>query len=90
MVSPWMENGNIISYTRKYPEANRLRLVSHQVICQREFNSHRLAVDRRSKWFEVPSPYEFGARGHSGGMSLLSQLLIVTLLKTSIVKYPNR
>ena len=28
MVSPWMENGNILNYTRKYPEVNRLRLVS--------------------------------------------------------------
>ena len=28
MVSPWMENGNVLSYTRKNPEANRLRLVS--------------------------------------------------------------
>jgi len=28
MVSPWMENGNILNYTRKYPEINRLRLVS--------------------------------------------------------------
>lgn len=28
MVSPWMENGNILNYTRKAPEANRLRLVS--------------------------------------------------------------
>ena len=28
MVSPWMENGNILSYTRKTPEANRVRLVS--------------------------------------------------------------
>ena len=28
MVSPWMENGNVLSYTRKNPEANRLGLVS--------------------------------------------------------------
>ena len=28
MVHPWMENGNVLSYTRKNPEANRLRLVS--------------------------------------------------------------
>ena len=28
MVSPWMDSGNIIGYSRKNPEANRLRLVS--------------------------------------------------------------
>ena len=28
MIHPWMENGNILSYTRKNPEANRLRLAS--------------------------------------------------------------
>ena len=28
MVSPWMENGNVLSYTGENPEANRLRLVS--------------------------------------------------------------
>ncbi|KAF9781132.1 kinase-like domain-containing protein [Thelephora terrestris] len=27
MVSPWMENGNVLSYTRRNPEANRLRLL---------------------------------------------------------------
>lgn len=27
MVSPWMENGNVLSYTRKNPDANRLRLL---------------------------------------------------------------
>lgn len=28
VVSPWMENGNILDYTRKYPEVNRMSLVS--------------------------------------------------------------
>jgi len=28
MVSPWMENGNVLSYTRKNPEADRVRVVS--------------------------------------------------------------
>ena len=28
LVSPWMENGNVLSYTRKHPEVNRLQLVS--------------------------------------------------------------
>ena len=28
LVSPWMEHGNILSYTRKHPEANKLQLVS--------------------------------------------------------------
>ena len=28
LVSPRMENGNVLSYTRKHPEANRLHLVS--------------------------------------------------------------
>lgn len=27
MVSPWMENGNIVRFTRKNPDFNRLRLV---------------------------------------------------------------
>lgn len=27
MVSPWLENGNIISFTRKNPEVHRLWLV---------------------------------------------------------------
>lgn len=28
VVSPWMENGNILEYTRKHPEVNRMSLVS--------------------------------------------------------------
>ena len=33
MVSPWMENGNIVQFTGKNPEVNRLRLVrrDHQI-----------------------------------------------------------
>ena len=27
MVTPWLENGNIIGFTRKNPEVNRLSLV---------------------------------------------------------------
>ena len=27
MVSPWSKEGNIVSFTRKNPEVNRLRLV---------------------------------------------------------------
>ena len=27
MVTPWSENGNIVGFTRKHPEVNRLRLV---------------------------------------------------------------
>lgn len=29
MVSPWLENGNIVHFTRKNPEANRLYLVRY-------------------------------------------------------------
>ena len=29
MVSPWLENGNIVQFTRKNPEVNRLRLVRY-------------------------------------------------------------
>ena len=46
MVSPWVENGNVLSYTRKNPEANRLELVS--LIDQWinvEFDDRSLAVD---------------------------------------------
>ena len=27
MVSPWLENGNIVGFTRRNPEVNRLQLV---------------------------------------------------------------
>ena len=70
MVSPWMENGNVLSYTRKSPEANRLRLVRLTEQRSRvKSNSRCIAVDRCGKWFEVPSPDEFSARGYSRGMS---------------------
>lgn len=29
LVSPWMENGDIITYVKKYPNVNRIGLVSH-------------------------------------------------------------
>jgi len=68
MVSPWMENGNVLSYTRKNPEANRLRLVSlTKWWASMESDSRCFIVDRRGKRFEVPSPDEFGAREHSRG-----------------------
>jgi Protein tyrosine and serine/threonine kinase len=28
LVSPWMENGNMLSYTTRHPDTNRLFLVS--------------------------------------------------------------
>ena len=70
MVSPWIEGGNILSYTRKNPEANRLRLVI--LIGQWTnvgSNNSYIAVDRCSKRSEVSSLGEPGARQHSGGMS---------------------
>ena len=70
MVSPWMENGNVLSYTRKNPEANRLRLVSiTESLASVNSDSRCLAVDRRGKWFEVSAPDEFGTWEHSRGMS---------------------
>ena len=70
MVSPWMENGNVLNYTRKNPEANRLRLVGgNKQWTDGGSDNHRLAVDRRSEWSQVPSPDEFSAREHSRGMS---------------------
>ena len=69
MVYPWMESGNVLSYTRKNPEANRLRLVSlDKQWTSGRSNNRCLAVDRRSKWSKVPSPDEFSAREHSRGM----------------------
>ena len=63
MVSPWMENGNILNYTMKYPEANRLRLVSSdKELSDRVSDGHWFAADRRGEWSQVPSPDEFGAR----------------------------
>ena len=32
MISRWMENGNVLSYVRKYPGTNRLELVRSE--CQ--------------------------------------------------------
>jgi len=79
MVSPWMANGNVLSYTRKNPEANRLRLVSlTEQLASVNSDTRCLAVDRRSKWFKVPSSDEFGAREHSRGVSSVSWLLGVT------------
>ena len=69
MVSPWMENGNVLSYTRKNPDANRLELVSPTDRWTNvEFNNRCLIVDRCGKWPEVPSPHEFSPWEHSGGM----------------------
>ena len=31
MVSPWLNNGNIVAFTRKNPEVNRLRLVRYDL-----------------------------------------------------------
>ena len=70
MVSPWMENGNVLSYTRKNLEANRLELVSliNQWITVESDDRCRV-VDRCGKWSEVPSPHEFSPWENSGGTS---------------------
>ena len=70
MVSPWMENGNVLNFTRKNPEANRLQLVS---LAERWTNVISdgccLVVDRRGEWSKVSSPGNTSAREHSRGAS---------------------
>ena len=69
LVCPWMESGNVLSYTRKNPKANRLRLVSTdeaQDIGMSDGN--RLTVDRRGKWSQVPPQDEPSTRKHQRGM----------------------
>ena len=82
MVYPWMENGNILNYTRKNPEANRLRLVSgDEQWSDGESDSYWLAADRCSEWSQVPSPDEFGTREHSRGMSCYHDCLSWCLIE---------
>ena len=70
MVFPWMENGNVLSYTRKNPRANRLRLVSLIDQWTNVESDHRcLAVDRCGQWSGVSSPDESSAWEHSWGKS---------------------
>ena len=91
MVSPWMENGNVLGYTRKNPEVNRLRLAS--LIDQWinvEFDHRCLVADRCGKRPEVPSPGGFSAWEHSGGMSCRYDSHGDTLLKTLQVKHSNK
>ena len=69
MVCPWMENGNVLSYTRKNPEANRLRLVSiGETQSVAKSNSNCIIADRRGEWSQVPPQDEFSARKHQRGM----------------------
>ena len=69
MVSPWMENGNVISYTRRNPEANRLRLVSvGERWTDGESDNHCLVADRCNKWSQVPPPDQFRTWEHSRGV----------------------
>jgi len=70
IVSPWMENGNVVSYTRNNPKANRLLLVStDRRLTGKKSDSRCLAVDRRRERSQVPSPDERSAWEHSRGMS---------------------
>ena len=68
MVCSWMENGNILSYTKENPEANRLRLVGidYQWTSE-EANSRCLVVDRCGKRAQVPSSDGLSAREYSRG-----------------------
>ena len=91
MVSPWMENGNVLSYTRKNPEVNRLQLVN--LIERRTnvgFDYRFLPANQCSKWCEVPSPDESSTREHSRSMSRLSWVPDVgAFLNIFIVKHPD-
>jgi len=70
IVSPWMDNGNVVSYTRNNPEANRLRLVSTDGrLTGKESDSRCLAADRCHEWSQVPSSDGLGTWGRSRGMS---------------------
>lgn len=91
VVSPWVENGDVLSYTRKNPETNRLRLVS--LIEQQttvELNNGYLAADRCNQWPCVPSQNEFSTRGHSRGMRCCHGCISSPLLKAYKVKYPGQ
>jgi len=39
ILTDWMSNGNVVEYTRSYPEANRLRLVN-SLIVSLQFSPH--------------------------------------------------
>ena len=70
MVSPWMENGNILEYTSRNPGVNRLHLVIHPRWCpSQETEDGHPAVGRRSRWTRVSAPWESGAREYSRGTS---------------------
>lgn len=91
MVSPWMDNGNVLDYTKKNPEANRLKLVSgDEQWADGESESHWLTADRRSEWSQAPSPGEVSAREHSRGMYYCHDCQRNLLLKTSVVKYSDK
>jgi len=69
IASPWMENGNVLSYTRKNHEANRLRFVSTSGRwSDKESDSHCVIAGRCHERSHVPSSDGLGAREHSGGM----------------------
>jgi len=70
IVSLWMENGDVVSYTRKNPEANRLQLVStNGRLTGKESDSRCLVADRCHEWSQVPSSDGLCAREHSRGVS---------------------
>jgi serine/threonine protein kinase len=91
MVSPWMENGNVINYTRMNPEANRLRLVS--------FTKHAPAGNPTAivlQLIDVASGLKFLHRVNLVHGNIRGVCIAVTAvnsnpsLKISLVKYPDK
>lgn len=70
LVSSWMKNGNILEYTKRNPEVNRLQLVILPRWCAiRKTDGGSPEVGGRGRWPRVSTPSENNAREHSGGMS---------------------
>jgi len=67
LVSPWMENGNVVQFLEKFPGTHRPTLVSHETLHPCLFSTYRDVGAGCRTWSSIPTCKQNYSRGHQGG-----------------------